>query len=80
MVANVEGNDKYSFWHADSGGFTNGSALFSSCVISGNSTLTIIQGSDGEGISVKAGGKIGVASSGTSALTFSIYGITRAGR
>ena len=39
----------------------------------------IVANDDGSGISVKAGGKIGVNAT-TSSMTLSIYGTTRAGR
>lgn len=75
-------NDRFSIWHADSGQTAApANALFLGNIISGGVTLQpILASHDGCGISVSAGGRIYCGSSATDAVTFSIYGITRAGR
>lgn len=74
-------NDKFSIWHANEGqGASAGCALYLDNIISGAVTITPICDTDGCGVTVKAGGRIYVGSSGTAAQTFSLYGVTRAGR
>lgn len=82
VVANViTTNDRYSIYHADEGqGASVGCALYYQNVLSANTTITPVYDSDGSGVTVKAGGRVYVESSGTFAITFSIYGVTRAGR
>ena len=83
MVASViAGNDKYGLYHADSGQAASaGCALHLDTILSGNVTvIPILANEYGTGITVKAGGRIYVASSGTAAQTFSLYGVTRPGR
>ena len=83
VVASViASNDKFSLYHDDTGrNYSATTALFLNNIISGAQTIQpVISYFDGGGISVKAGGTLGVSSSGTGAITISIYGVTRPGR
>lgn len=74
-------NDKFSLYHANEGQAASaGCALYLDNIISGATTITPVVDTDGCGITVKAGGRFYVSSSGTAAQTFSLYGVTRAGR
>ena len=69
-----------TIYHADNGeGFSAGNALRFGHSIAAKTHFEIVANDDGSGISVKAGGKIGVNAT-TSSMTLSIYGTTRAGR
>ena len=66
--------------HADSGeGFSAGNALRFGHSMAAKTHIEIVGQDNGSGISVKAGGKIGISAT-TSSMTLSIYGVTRSGR
>lgn len=70
-----------SVYHDDDGTtFDQTTALLYSKSIAANTSETIEAASLDSGITVAAGGAIGVRSQTPSALTFSLYGVTRAGR
>ena len=78
FIANTTTNTcAMSLYHDDDGStFDETTALYFSKSVAANDTVKIEANSPGSGITVRAGGKIGVKSGVANALTFSLYGIT----
>lgn len=71
----------YDLYHDDTAaGFTATNALAFGKSVAANSVETPIEASDGNGIVISSGGKLGLREGTASALTFSIYGVPRASR
>ena len=82
VICNVSGgNADYSIFHDDDGTtYDTTTALWYTKTLATKSTDVINAEDFAGGISVSQGGAIGVQSSTVSALTFSFYGSTQAGR
>ena len=82
VVCNTTGSTAtYDLYHDDTAsGFAASNALAYQKDVAGNEYETPILASDGNGVVVKAGGKIGVREGTGDALTFSIYGVPRPSR
>lgn len=71
----------YSLFHDDeAAGFAASNALAFDKDVAGNEVDVPVTAQDGNGIVLKAGGKIGVREGTGDALTFSIYGVPRPSR
>lgn len=71
----------YDLYHDDAAaGFAASNALAFAADLAGNTSATPVLAQDGNGVVVKAGGKIGVREGTGDAITFSIYGVPRPSR
>ena len=79
VICNTTGSAAtFSLYHDDDGTtFDQTTALVYAAAISANTTITVGAEGDGAGIHLTPGGSIGVQSGTSSALTFSIYGVTQ---
>jgi len=78
IVANTSNaSAHYSVYHDDDGtSYAQGTALVYEASLNANTSTVLYAGNSPGGITVQAGGSIGVKSGTASAITYSIYGVT----